>query len=573
MDYGSIFKKIPFIKKEPEEIKILFFYRYTSLLGTSFFYFISDSNHTIQRRLFIILCLTLSSMILTYLYVKNQNSSQKIGALIFIETISNSIMLIPSGGLSSPYVWYALNTILIAAIKLNLKYCWINLSVYLFVSTGISYFMFHKGEVPLINLIIKESNLILSFILITAAMGLLSKYLERIQTESKNLLRTNTELLSANKKIRESMEQTMALYQAIHSFSNQKNRDKLIKLLVKYTGKITKANTIFFYGILNKESDIVIEGDNISEDLTVELKNKVYDKWNNILDSKIPIEISAENRSFIVIAVKSTYKTYGLLGIETTANGDGFIYKENKEQLKFLSELSSIVLERFNLEEVNEGLLINEEQNRIANEIHDSVLQRLFSMSCGVFALMKNVEKINTDQIREELNHIRRSTDNAMKELRSTIYGLSWNKDGINTFETGITEYINEIKRLNNTEIDFKVLGNHELLSSRHKKALYRIICEGIGNAIRHGNASSIDITLNINVEFNLLEITDNGMGFSFDEVMDDGKEGLGLKNIGFLAYSLNGEIDIDSGIGEGTKIRVTIPNDIHVINKEEEAV
>ncbi|MBF8982466.1 sensor histidine kinase [Lutibacter sp. B2] len=470
--------------------------------------------------------------------------------------------------MDSPYIWYALNTILITSIKLNKKYCWMNLSIYLFASTGVVYFIFDKGKLKLLDVINKESNLIISFVLITIAVQLLSKFIKKIQKERNTLVETNKQLVLANQKNKESMAHIMALYQAVESFANQRDKNDLIKVLIHYTKEISKTNTVFF---LNKENEMIMEENNqISQLLKDQIRNKILDQWNNIVNKEIPIEIRIDHKRFLIVVVKSTYKNYGILGIETTDCKENIVYKENIDQLQFLAELSSVVLEKSHLEEVNERLLINEEQNRIANEIHDSVLQRLFSMSCGIFALMKNLEKVNTNQIRKELNFIRTSTNHAMKELRATIYGLSWKKDGVNTFEEDITNYVDEIKRLNNVEITFTIMGNHELLSSRHKKALYRIICEGMGNAIRHGKASCIEITLTIKSAFNLLEIVDNGIGFNFNKVKNEKQKGLGMRNIHYLADSLNGEINIDSKMGTGTTIKVTIPNSIPMITKGE---
>ena len=89
----------------------------------------------------------------------------------------------------------------------------------------------------------------------------------------------------------------------------------------------------------------------------------------------------------------------------------------------------SVAFDRFYFEEVNERLLISEEQNRIANEIHDSVLQRLFSMSCGIFSLIKKLNKYSLEEMERELNYIRETTDKVMKDLRAkymVLVGKIW---------------------------------------------------------------------------------------------------------------------------------------------------
>lgn len=145
-----------------------------------------------------------------------------------------------------------------------------------------------------------------------------------------------------------------------------------------------------------------------------------------------------------------------------------------------------------------------------------------------------------------------------MRLLRETIYDLSWNKYANDSFIVEINNYINDIKYINNAEINFNISGDIEILSILQKKALYRIICETLSNSIRHGKADIIDINLLINKEEVNLIITDNGNGF---DVKAMGNSGIGLKNIKTLVDVLKGSIEIDSKIGKGTKLFIKLKN------------
>ncbi len=571
MQLEEILRKFFFAREESEEMKIVFLYRYISLICTSFFFIIGNNISTIHSKIFIVICISLGSIILTYLYKKNQDSIKYISILVFIETIGNSFILIPSGGFNSPYLWYFINTILIVALKLDRRHCWINSSIYLVASIANIYLFIDKGNESLFQLIDKQTNIIVCIVLITAAIAFLSKFTKILQTESDKLIELNDQLVIANKKTNEAMKQIMSLYQAVGLLSDQRDKSEIIKLIVNCSKEITRSDTVFFNTLLGEENKIIIVG---NEDITQLIKNKlryeISDRWNSIFNSELPVEIIVGDKQFTMVIVRSTYNYYGILGIETTGYKEDIISKQNIDQLVFLAQLSSIVLERSHLEEVNERLLVTEEQNRIADEIHDSILQKLFGMSCGIFALIKNLEKSNINQIKEGLNNIRSSTNNVMRELRYTIYGMSWKKDGVNTFEVDINNYIKEIKRLNNVNITFIIKGNHELLSTKEKKLLYRIICEGIGNALRHGNSNNIDIIMYIKSNNKVLKIVDDGKGFDLKIISKDKENGLGLRNIQNLTYSLNGEIHIHSEIGKGTSLEVKIPKIIQRIEKGE---
>jgi len=131
-------KNLELFRKQPEIIKLIYLYRFISLLCTSFFYITGVTTHSVERKFFIIICITMSSIILSNLYLKNKGLQKHIILLVFIETVGNIIILIPSGGIRSPYVWNCLNTILIASVELKRYYCWVNLGIYLLVVNFLS---------------------------------------------------------------------------------------------------------------------------------------------------------------------------------------------------------------------------------------------------------------------------------------------------------------------------------------------------------------------------------------------------------------------------------------------------
>lgn len=564
-----ILKNISFLNKKLEETQILVIYRFISLLITSTFYLLNNTEHEVDRKLFIIGCISISAVILSYLYIKFKDSKKSIMVLLFIEIMGNSIILIPSGGVNSPFIWYSLNTILLSAIFFKGIYSWINLFIYLLNYYTISY-LFTENNLSIRALIKEEPNLILSFIMIVAFIQAWSIFIKNTKERNLKLEEVNTQLELSNQVILESFDHIKALYQSFNILSNQGNREGLIKLLFEHIMNITKTNTMFYYDISNDKSKMYFEGDN---ELLKTLDRNIKESLQHILEYKTPRELTISNKRFVIIIVESNYSSCGILGFEATNSQESILYKNNINQIQFLSELISISFERFYIEQVNEKLAITEEQNRIANEVHDSVLQRLFGMSLGVFSLIKKLEQYSTEEIEKELNLIRKSADTAMKELRDKIYGLSWKKSGTNSFIKDIKSYIEDIKRFNDVRIPFSIKGNDELLTLEQKKALYRMICEGIGNAVRHGKAKNIEVSLEISASNCMLNIIDDGIGFDINIVNKEKSNGLGLLNLYQLTESLHGEISIDSTLGKYTRIEVTVPNNTAEMIEEESTI
>ena len=553
MIIDNIYKKVTYFKSLPEDKKIIIFYRYISLFITSTAFLISDLQHSIEKRVFIIICISISSVILNYLYVLNHQSLSIIKLLILIETIGNSVLLIPCGGFGTPYVWYALNTILISSIMLSRKYCWFNLFIYLFCTTWISYILFFKESSSFIKFLYLESNLIVSSFLMTIAINLLAKYINNIKAERVKLISTNLQLINANEKVKESFNHIMDLYQTVHLFTSTQSKEELIEYIRDCLAKITKSRDVLFCCCCNTDAKFLSHSSKFCE----HFHNEISKILHRITNSPNPVEVDFDGKIFLLASVNSNSKFYGVIGVEKKADFD------IADPLLFVAELSSIAFEKFEMERINERLIVTEEQNRIANVIHDSVLQRLFSISFGVYGLMKELDKSEQKCMVDQLDLIRKSIDNSMKDLRSTIYDLSWKQGGSDCFIADIASYLNEIKKLSSVLIDFNTTGSSDFLNASQKKVLYRIICEGVGNAFRHGEATQIQILLHIEADETSLEIIDNGFGFDLDEVRRLKKEGLGIRNIHHLVHSLKGEVYYQSAKGMGTKIKISVPNRI----------
>lgn len=562
----TLAKKVPLLRTKMEESQILFAYRYISLIVTVVSYVVNQPLHTIERKAFIILCLTVSTVILSFLYLIYESSNKNIKILLLIETLGNSLLLIPSGGINSPFIWYTLNTILISAVFLENSYYWLNLFQYTVFTSLIVHF-FTDYEFKLLKFIKEEANLVLSFIMIIAAIQTWSIFIKRIKDKNRTLEKLNEQLQNANNTITNTMDQIKALYQTANILSNRGNKDSLIKLLFEHIKGLTKAKTVFYYDITKEKNKITSYDDReflgiIEDYLDVHLEK--------VLKIKEPMEYSIWTSKFIIVPLNTNMANYGILGLEVINEEKEPNYLNTISQLRFLTELISMGFEKLYFEKINERLIITEEQNRIANDIHDSVLQRLFSMSCGIFSIIKNLEIYSTSEIGNELNGIRKTTDDVMKELRKKIYGLSWKKSGYNSFKTDIEGFINEVKKFNNINIPFSIEGNIDILSFVQKKSLYRIICETIGNAVQHGSAKNIEVDLVVDIQQSILTVFDDGVGFDISQVNSDESRGIGIKNIEELTEMLFGEIKIISELNNGTKIRIRIPNNPKIVEEVE---
>ena len=103
-------------------------------------------------------------------------------------------------------------------------------------------------------------------------------------------------------------------------------------------------------------------------------------------------------------------------------------------------------------------------------------------------------------------------------------------------------------------EIDNKI--NWDAIQSNKKVHLYRIIQETFNNINKHAQASTIIVSILNKENYILVEIYDDGIGFS----LKNKKKGIGLQNMFSRAKACGGSIEIKTKIGEGTTLIIKIP-------------
>ncbi|SHJ12508.1 Histidine kinase-, DNA gyrase B-, and HSP90-like ATPase [Clostridium amylolyticum] len=548
--------KICEVKRLDKESTLIYIYRYFSLIICNIFYLISDLGKSFKIKLFVVASMTLASIIMNNLFAKNRDSQGMMKVLTSLDILGNILILIPTGGLNSPYIWYSFNTVLITSSFLNICYTTFIITSYIILSSEIySYITFEKFS-SMLDILKKNHNFILAYLLITGAGYELFTLLKQLNVERENLLVMNKELNAANSKIKESIDHMLALYKTVNYLNHQSNIKSISKVIIEYSQKIIKSENVFLFLIMDNNSQFFDFSGN--EEWKDEILKYIQ---NNLLikdNTKKVSSFNLQGKKFICSIINTSQNQFGFLGFQVDSIENNKEYRQNLLQGNFLSELCTLVLEKMNLEKINNHLIISEEKNRIANDIHDGVCQKLFSISCSVQTLKKKLSPGN-EGLREDIDIIKELLSTSIKELRETIYGLSWNKFAEDVFMVDLKEYINNVSRICNIDIQFITRGNDEFLDVNSKIAIYRIITETVSNAMRHGKANKVIIELEMLKKITYLTIKDDGEGFQVQSTLDASRKGLGLNNVFQMVNSLNGSVNIESQ-EKGTTIKVIIP-------------
>lgn len=208
-----------------------------------------------------------------------------------------------------------------------------------------------------------------------------------------------------------------------------------------------------------------------------------------------------------------------------------------------------------------EGYIASKEQNRMAEEIHDTAIQKLFGMVCRLKMLEHQSLLDGQDSMSTELRALKDSAELTMKELRESIYGSRFadgQEDGV---VSRLNQYLDEAGHLHNILIESSIDKLAEALTRDQKTAVYRMICEAVNNSVRHGHPSWIRVVLTESEKHPsdiLVTIDDNGSGFRTSRPLPG--FGNGLRNLREIATLLEGELTLENREEGGARIQFCFP-------------
>lgn len=226
---------------------------------------------------------------------------------------------------------------------------------------------------------------------------------------------------------------------------------------------------------------------------------------------------------------------------------------------EILCAFAASAIENTRLAEQSRYVLLASERDRIAREMHDGVVQSLFSISLGLELCKKQVTRDPTG-VADRLDDLQQHLNTSMTELRRFIYDLRPMK----LMELGLvdaTEYwVREITTGRPVRGSVVVDGILPRLDPSQEACLYRVAKEAVSNVVRHSGAGSFEVRIEPHDEAVTLTITDDGNGFDAGLVMGGGTQGLGLKSISDRVSRDGGTLKVTSEAGRGTTIVVGLP-------------
>lgn len=198
--------------------------------------------------------------------------------------------------------------------------------------------------------------------------------------------------------------------------------------------------------------------------------------------------------------------------------------------------------------------LLETERARIASDLHDDIGPILSAIKMNLH-LLDTTDKNDLMIIGKTTGHI----DHTAKRLRE----ISNNIMPYTLQSKGLIKAVQETVDLLSVSTQLRFSFDYQLTeipASREKEIhIYRLLQEVLNNAVKHANATRVDIKMYTEKKHYCLDISDNGSGFDQHKVVDR-KKGLGLQNILRRTEILQGKVYLETAPGKGTSYHFSIP-------------
>jgi two-component system sensor histidine kinase DegS len=201
------------------------------------------------------------------------------------------------------------------------------------------------------------------------------------------------------------------------------------------------------------------------------------------------------------------------------------------------------------------------ERQYLVQQMHDGPAQALTNLILQAEICERLFDK-DMDRTREELANLRKAVTGTFQDVRSIMFGLRpMMLDDLGLVPT-LRKYIEGFQEKSGLPVNLTITGKERRLESHHEATIFRVIQELVGNARDHAHCTSVEVSLDIDDVWVRTSVEDNGTGFDVDEVMQaaDQYKTIGLTTLRERVDMLGGRLNIDSGVGRGTKVSLEIP-------------
>jgi len=255
-------------------------------------------------------------------------------------------------------------------------------------------------------------------------------------------------------------------------------------------------------------------------------------------------------RSFLGVPVLVRDEVFGNLYLTDKTSAE--VFSDVDEELVIaLAAAAGIAIENARLHQRVRDLVVLEDRERIARDLHDTVIQRLFATGLALEASARMADRA-APELAERIAASVTDLDETIRHIRTVIFGLERSKAA----RRGLRDAVLQVTLEASGPLGFEPRVTFDgpvdsTVSPRVADELVATLREALSNVARHAAANSVYVTVAAEPTGIALTVRDDGKGF------DPGRReaGRGLGNMRARAESLGGALEVESRPGAGTDL------------------
>ncbi|MFB9907636.1 sensor histidine kinase [Allokutzneria oryzae] len=220
--------------------------------------------------------------------------------------------------------------------------------------------------------------------------------------------------------------------------------------------------------------------------------------------------------------------------------------------LASFADQAALALEAAETQRAQRLLDVLADRDRIARDMHDLVIQRLYSSGMSLQGMLRLV---NLPEARARIQKVVEQLDETVRDIRTSIFDLhTTGEDNPDSLRRRLLDVVAEAAAGTDIAPSVRMAGAVDTLVPPHvAEHAEAVVREGVSNAVRHANASAITVTAEAAEDF-VLEVVDNGVG------IPNGVARSGLANVEYRAKVCNGWAAVAEQPGGGTRLTWRVP-------------
>lgn len=289
--------------------------------------------------------------------------------------------------------------------------------------------------------------------------------------------------------------------------------------------------------------------------------NKALVVTNMETDPRIlrPAIIKAGFKSQAVIPLQAAREVVGVMAL-SSKSGRAYSIRE-LDLLTTIGMWTGTAIQNAQLQQQTKHIAVLEERERIGMDLHDGVIQSLYSLGLTLDYVKAILEEDSAESM-QKLNYATDSINSTIVDIRTYISDLRPRQMQENlSFKENLEILLQEFRSNSQIAADIQdEIDGHLDLNYQNTLTLFRIAQESLSNTARHSKAKNAVLRIWEEDSQIYLEIADNGEGFNMD--MTEANLGHGLANMQRRTRKAGGGLQIDSSPGNGTKVIAWVPKE-----------